>query len=261
MLSYQHGFHAGNMADVHKHAILAWMIDYLTQKDKPLSYMETHAGRGLYDLGGDQARKTGEAAQGIAIARDWFDATHPYARVCDAIRSSMGKDIYPGSPLIAAHLLRQTDSMTLAELHPQEYIGLRKSMARTPRSAHMVKQDGAQVALSFAPPTPRRGVMLIDPSYEIKTDYADMATLVQAVHKKWPVGVIALWYPVLNDAPHRPMIAALPQDTFVHEVRFPPARPGHRMIGSGMAIVNAPWGIADQAKWLSDCFARIAPQS
>jgi 23S rRNA (adenine2030-N6)-methyltransferase len=129
MLSYQHIFHAGNLADVQKHALLAWMLDYLTQKDKPLTYIETHAGRGLYDLGSDEAIKTGEAEAGIARAEDWFDKDHPYLRRLNEVRASYGPLAYPGSPMIAALSLRDQDTMHLAELHPQERQHLRHATA------------------------------------------------------------------------------------------------------------------------------------
>ena len=120
MLSYQHIFHAGNLADVHKHGLLAWVLDYLTQKDKPLSYIETHAGRGLYDLDAPEAVKTGEAAAGIGRVADWFGPDHPYTRARDWVTAEYGPTAYPGSPLIAAHLLRFMDFFRLADLHPQE---------------------------------------------------------------------------------------------------------------------------------------------
>jgi 23S rRNA (adenine2030-N6)-methyltransferase len=140
MLSYQHGYHAGNMADVHKHGMLAWMLDYMIRKDKPLTYMETHAGRGLYDVTDDMALKTGEAAQGIAIARKWFAADHPYARALDKVAADHGPNAYPGSPLVAAHVLRPTDPLFLTELHPQEFGHLQVNMK--PYSAICQHRDG-----------------------------------------------------------------------------------------------------------------------
>ena len=116
MLSYQHIYHAGNLADVHKHSLLAWMLAYLTRKDKPLTYLETHSGRALYDLQDDAALKTGEAQQGIAKALSWFAADHPYASVLAKIKAAHGAQAYPGSPLIAAQMLRATDQIHLAEL-------------------------------------------------------------------------------------------------------------------------------------------------
>ncbi len=117
MLSYQHGYHAGNLADVHKHALLAVMLDYLTRKPKPLFYLETHAGRALYDLQSIEARKTGEAAQGIGRVEGWFAPDHPYARILAAVRADHGPAAYPGSPLIAAYGLRDIDTLHLSHLH------------------------------------------------------------------------------------------------------------------------------------------------
>ncbi len=258
MLSYQHAYHAGNLADVHKHAALAWVLDYLTRKPKPLSYIETHAGRGVYDLSGPEAAKTGEAAQGIARARDWFGADHPYARALTAVHENRGPDAYPGSPLIAQTLLRPTDHLHLAELHPQEHAALRAAL-RAP-NVQIHRQDGFDLAQSLCPPDPRRGLMLVDPSWEVKTDYAGIPKFLTQIARKWNVGVLMLWYPLLTDAPHALMLAALERDFpdgLRHEVRFPPAREGHRMVGSGLFTVNPPWGMGDAVATLSDRFASL----
>lgn len=255
MLSYQHIYHAGNLADVHKHSMLAWALSYMTRKDKPLSYLETHAGRGLYDLKDAAALKTGEAASGITIAQDWFAPDHPYARVLARIRAKHGPNAYPGSPLIAAESLRQVDSIHLSELHPQEFSALKANM--TPYGGIFRQKDGWEMAMSLCPPEPRRGLLLIDPSFEVKTDYQTIPGTLTKLHRKWGVGVIMLWYPVLTDAPHKSMIrnlqAALP-DALTHEVRFPPARAGHRMVGSGLFVVNAPFGFAEEAAQLTALF-------
>ncbi|WP_368186536.1 23S rRNA (adenine(2030)-N(6))-methyltransferase RlmJ [Aestuariibius sp. HNIBRBA575] len=255
MLSYQHIFHAGNLADVQKHSLLAWMLDYLTQKPKPVSYIETHAGRGLYHLDAAEAVKTGEAAAGIAVAEDWFDADHPYMRALDFIRNARGETAYPGSPAVAASLLRGDDPMHLAELHPRERDALQDVMGRR---AKVYAQDGFSMAHAICPPDPRRGLMLIDPSYEVKSDYVRMPGIITQLHRKWNVGVIALWYPILTDGPHQSMIKTLLAEDLPkvvhHEVRFPPAREGHRMIGSGMFVVNAPWGLSDEATRISALF-------
>lgn len=260
MLSYQHIYHAGNLADVQKHALLASAIDYLTRKDKPLSYIETHAGRALYDLGSAEALKTGEAAAGIARIEDAFPVDHPYRRRLAEVRARFGRDAYPGSPLLAALGLRDIDTIHLAELHPQEAQALRHAML--PWGAHIHQADGWSVAHMLTPPTPRRGMLLIDPSYEIKSDYADIPKFVGQIARKWNVGVIALWYPILTDAPHRPMVEALitdHPDALHHEVRFPPVRDGHRMVGSGMFVINPPWGLADEATRITRIFSRLAP--
>lgn len=255
MLSYQHSYHAGNLADVHKHSLLAWALSYMTRKDKPLSYLETHAGRGLYDLSDDAAVKTGEAAKGIPIAADWFIADHPYMQVLRAIRDKNGADAYPGSPLVAAEILRPMDNIHLSELHPQEFAALQTNMA--PYGGIYRQRDGWEMALSLCPPDPRRGLLLIDPSFEVKSDYQDIPGIMAKVHRKWGVGVQMLWYPILTDAPHHPMIKALQAaipDGIAHEVRFPPARPGHRMVGSGLFVVNAPYGLAEEAARISKLF-------
>ena len=207
MLSYQHLYHAGNLADVQKHALLAWMLDYLTRKGKPLSYIETHAGRGLYDLGADEAVKTGEAAAGIARTEARFPPDHPYRRRLAEVRARFGPMAYPGSPLIAALSLRDGDPVHLAELHPQEYRALTENLG--PWGAHIHQRA-----------------------------------------RKWNVGIVALWYPLLTDAPHSPMLADLQgqfPDALRAEIRFPPARDGHRMVGSGLFVVNPPYGLAAEA--------------
>lgn len=264
MLSYQHAYHAGNLADVHKHALLAVMLARMAAKDKPLTYVETHAGRGLYDLGSPEALKTGEAAAGIARAgrEGWFAADHPYARALAAVRATHGSRAYPGSPLIAAHLLRPGDRVVLAELHPKERAALEAAMAAdAPARVNIRAEDGLAMARAVTPPTPRRGLLLIDPSYEVKDDYSAMPRLVADIHRKWNVGVIALWYPVLAAGAHLPMrraldALALPK-TLLSEIAFPPARPGHGMTGSGLFVVNAPFGLADEAARLAALFARL----
>ena len=257
MLSYQHSYHAGNLADVHKHSLLAWVLSYMIRKDKPLSYLETHAGRGLYDLSDEAATKTGEAAQGIAVAADWFAVDHPYAQVLKAIQSKHGASAYPGSPLVAAEILRPMDNIHLSELHPQEFAALQSNMS--PYGGIYRQRDGWEMALSLCPPDPRRGLLLIDPSFEVKSDYQDIPGIMAKVHRKWAVGLQMLWYPILTDAPHRPMIAALQSaipEGVVHEVSFPPARDGHRMVGSGLFVVNAPYGFAEEAAKVSALFSK-----
>ncbi|NNE54044.1 MAG: 23S rRNA (adenine(2030)-N(6))-methyltransferase RlmJ [Sulfitobacter sp.] len=255
MLSYQHIYHSGNLADVHKHGLLAWMLDYLTRKEKPLSYIETHAGRALYDLTDDAALKTGEAAHGIARVAGWFEEDQAYARALAAVRATYGDTAYPGSPLIAATLLRESDQIHLAELHPGEHAALDLAMSPYPATCH--RRDGFEMAFALCPPTPRRGLMLIDPSYEVKADYAALPRQIGKLARAWNVGIIALWYPILTSKAHLPMLKALEEahpEALRHEVRFPPARPGHGMVGSGMFIINPPWGLTEEARRLTNKF-------
>lgn len=258
MLSYQHIYHAGNLADVHKHSLLAWTLAYLTRKDKPLSYLETHAGRAFYDLSDAAALKTGEAAQGIEKTRKWFAETHPYAQVLNAVRVQDGPHAYPGSPLIAATLLRETDQIHLAELHPREHAAL--DLAMSPYKAKCHLRDGFEMAFALTPPTPRRGLMLIDPSFEIKEDYAAIPRHIAKLHRAWNVGVIMLWYPILTNKAHLPMLAALEHahaGALRHEVGFAPARPGHGMVGSGLFVINPPYGLAEEAASLRQKYTNL----
>ncbi|EAR50214.1 hypothetical protein OG2516_05038 [Oceanicola granulosus HTCC2516] len=258
MLSYQHAYHAGNMADVHKHAVLATALAYMTAKPKPITYIETHAGRGLYRLDGAEAAKTGEAAQGIARREADFPPGHPYRDCLDAVRAAHGATAYPGSPLIAETLLRVGDVLHLAELHPREHAALDALLGRR---ARVHRRDGAELALSLCPPDPRRGLMLIDPSWEVKDEWAEMPRLLARLHRVWPVGVLMLWYPRLVSGAHLSMVrdvrARLPEAR-LHEIGFPPARPGHGMIGSGLVLVNPPWGVEDELARLSALFPTSA---
>ncbi len=260
MLSYQHAYHAGNLADVHKHAVLAFCLDYMVLKDKPLSYLETHAGRGLYDLAAPEALRTGEAAAGIARAQEWFAPEHPYMRAIAAVRDRHEPSAYPGSPLIAAALLRREDRMHLAELHPQEYAALVRAMEGAVPSVRILREDGIRMALAACPPMPRRGLALVDPSWEVKEDYTRIPAFLRRLNRIWNVGTLILWYPLLRDGPHRGMIAGLQEalpGAIPHEVAFPPAREGHRMEGSGLFIINPPWGIEDELARLSARFAAL----
>lgn len=260
MLSYQHAYHAGNLADVHKHAALAWALDAMAAKDKPLAYMETHAGRALYRLDAPEALRTGEAAAGIARAAAWFAEGDPYARALRLARERHGPAAYPGSPLIADLTLRPIDRIRLAELHPAEHEALRAALPR----AAVERRDGLAAALAWTPPEPRRGLLLADPSWEVKADHDAVPAMLERVHRKWPVGVLMLWYPLLPDARHGPMLARLAgaiPGALRHEVRFPPARAGHGMEGSGLWIVNPPWRMDGRLRWLGDRFAALQSAS
>ncbi len=260
MLSYQHSYHAGNLADVHKHAVLASMLAYLIQKDKPLSYIETHSGRGLYDLNAPEALKTEEAKAGILKEEvmAWFSEAHPYRRVIAQVRAHFGGNAYPGSPLIASEILRPSDVMHLAEVHPAEHRALVECLGTR---AHIYREDGFCVAQRLCPPMPRRGVMVVDPSYELDSDYATMPSFIEQVVAKWNVGVLVLWYPLLvngrEDGMVRALSDAVPSGVH-HQVRFPSAREGHRMVGSGLFLVRMPYGLADELDRLGQRFEALS---
>jgi len=161
MLSYQHGYHAGGPADLHKHIALAGLLALLTRKARPITYMDSHAGRGLYDLGGEQATKTGEWKAGIGAASV---GDGPYWRALAGVRARHGARAYPGSPALAREMLREGDRMVLMELHPAEHAALSNALSGPGVEIH--KRDGREGLLALSPPKPRRGLVLIDPSYE-----------------------------------------------------------------------------------------------
>lgn len=237
MLSYQHAYHAGNPADLHKHISFVSLLSMLITKPRGLSVMETHAGRGLYDLASAEATKTGEAAAGIA--RVTVDPSTPYGKLVQATRDQHGAQAYPGSPFLAAHLLRAQDQQTLMELHPAEVDALRGAMAPFPAAVH--HRDGYEGILALAPPTPRRGLVLIDPSYEVKTEYAHVAQFTRALMAKWAQSAVLIWYPILKAARHHAMIEAMGDLPMLrHEVGFD-LKEGKGMMGSGLILINPPY--------------------
>ncbi|WP_424926675.1 23S rRNA (adenine(2030)-N(6))-methyltransferase RlmJ [Amaricoccus tamworthensis] len=239
MLSYQHAYHAAGPADLHKHIALAEMLTLLTAKKRGISYVETHAGRGLYDLAGAESAKTGEAETGLGRFGDAHDGAFGFA--LEQTRANYGPDAYPGSPLVAANLLRDVDRITFMELHPGEHQHLKRAMSGHAAAVH--RRDGLEGVLALAPFQPRRGLVLVDPSYEVKTEYAAIAEFTLKLIRKWPETAIMIWYPLLKAARHGEMLskvrARLP--VMVDEVTFrqPPER---GMFGSGLALVNAPYG-------------------
>lgn len=242
MLSYQHAYHAGNLADVHKHQIIAKILNQMIQKDKALTYIETHAGRGLYNLESPEALKTGEAIAGI-MRMNTHDLDSAYADVLQKVRSEYGDMAYPGSPKIAQLILRSYDKMHLADLHPQEFKAL-QSHFKTDKRIQCHHQDGFDLALSVCSSSLKRGMVLIDPSYEIKSEYYEIPKRIAQIHKKWNVGVIMLWYPILPSGAHLEMVAALkaadyPKVTY-DETLFNSGLANHRLIGSGLFIINTP---------------------
>ena len=238
MLSYQHGYHAGGPADLHKHIVLAELLARLTLKPRGISYLETHAGRGIYELAAPEALRTGEAAQGIG--RIAADPATPFGRALAAVRAAAGASAYPGSPAVARALLRPQDRLTLMELHPAEHAALVAMLAGPGVAIH--RRDGFEGALALAPFKPRRGLVLVDPSYEVKAEYAAAAVFVRRIVAKWPEATVLVWYPLLPAGRHRELLAGLtPLPLAVDEVGFDPA-PVRGMTGSGLALVNAPHG-------------------
>ncbi len=238
MLSYQHAYHAGNPADLHKHIALAELLAMLTVKPRGLAYAETHAGRGRYDLAAPEALKTGEAAEGIGRI-DPGPAT-PFGRALAATRAAHGPSAYPGSPLIARLLLRPQDRITLMELHPSEHAALRAALAGEGVAIH--RRDGFDGALGLAPLTPRRGLVLVDPPYEVKSDYGATAAFARRLIAKWPQATALIWYPILPERRHAALLDGLRGLPLLRDEAVFASPPSRGMTGSGLALVNAPHG-------------------
>jgi 23S rRNA (adenine2030-N6)-methyltransferase len=238
MLSYQHGYHAGNAADLHKHIALAELLARLTRKPRGITYVETHAGRGIYDLAAPEALKTGEAARGID--RIVTDAETPYGAAVAQVRERYGPRAYPGSPVIARLLLRPQDRIELMELHPAEHAALGAALAGGGVAIH--RRDGREGVLALSPFKPRRGLVLVDPSYEIKSEYAETATFARRLIAKWPEAAVLIWYPILSAGRHAELLDGLTDLPLrFDETRFV-ERPERGMTGSGLVLLNGPHG-------------------
>ncbi len=254
MLSYQHIYHAGCPADVHKHAVLSSLISKMVEKDKPLSYMETHAGRGVYDLQSAEAVKTGEAKDGIFRFFKRADVSHPYFKLIADMASQYGDGIYPGSPMVANCLLRDNDQMHLMELHPQEHYALKGNFLRD-KNVHVHKRDGYEGVMAISPPNPRRGVVLIDPSFEVKSEYDQAAEFIIKLHKKWAEAVIMLWYPILEAGNHESMVDRLQNADLPKYIKSEVRVTSKGMRGSGVIMINAPYGVDEEIKYIEKWFA------
>lgn len=246
MLSYQHAYHAGNRADIHKHSALARVLDILTRKDRPLTYMETHAGRGIYDLTSPEAQKTGEAGEGWQklSAKDLEKLPAGYVGCVKALNGGKTGPFYPGSPGVAAYMLREQDQLFLMELHPQEYAALKKHFEEDKR-VFIHKRDGLEGILALSPPQfARRGLVLIDPSYEVKEDYETIPAFVRKLVGKWPEASVLIWIPLLPAGRHDQALAALRKNfgNNLHIDKVEWGKPGEGMYGSIMVGINLPHG-------------------
>ncbi len=196
MLSYQHGFHAGNRADVLKHACLHAILTDLRKDPGPILYVETHAGRGQYDLTGPQANKTGEAEAGVLKLLQG-KAPKSLSPWLDFVRQT-GLKAYPGSPKLAASLLASEDRLVLFERHPQEYQALAANMAQDTRCLTKA-EDGYRGALKLAPRRGERIVLMLDPSYETIKDLEHLINWVPRALRRWPRAIILIWLPLFRD--------------------------------------------------------------
>ncbi|SFN41322.1 23S rRNA (adenine2030-N6)-methyltransferase [Izhakiella capsodis] len=256
MLSYRHSFHVGNHADVLKHTVQSLIIEGLKEKEKPFLYLDTHAGAGRYQLSGEHAERTGEYLEGIA--RIWQhddipELLKPYIGAVRAFNQGKTLRFYPGSPLIARHLLRPDDKLHLTELHSSDFPLLRNEFQKEPR-ARVERADGYQQLKARLPPPSRRGLILIDPPYELKSDYQAVVSSIHEGYKRFATGVFALWYPVVMRQQIKKMCNEM-QATGIRrilqiELAVRPDSDQRGMTASGMLVVNPPWRLEHQMKTL-----------
>lgn len=250
MLSYRHAFHAGNHADVLKHFVLVQLLEYFNQKDKPYWYIDTHAGAGCYALDEAFARKNAEFDEGVARLlgrKDVPSEVKSYLKVVRDLNNNTGKlRLYPGSPCCAAPLLRADDRMRLFELHPADCRLLRKTFEDEGSKAIVLEQDGFTGINAFLPPPTRRALVLIDPPYEVKTDYRTVVAMLRESLRRFPTGTYMVWYPKLHSMQSRELpekLKRLPDTKWLHVSMdvHKPADDGFGMHGSGLFIINPPW--------------------
>ncbi len=243
-MNYRHSFHAGNSADVVKHALLIALVRALQLKEGALTLIDTHAGCGLYDLFGDQAQRTGEASQGVMRA---FADTNPllddYRAAVQAVNDSPEPRLYPGSPRFLAQLLRPQDALILNEKHPEDALALRGAMRGTPAAIH--QRDAYELWLALLPTRTPRGLLVVDPPYEQTDERARITATLAAAHRKWAHGVTAIWYPLKDRATHvqwkdKLRRLGIPKFLNVEHWLYDTDQPG-LYNGAGLFIINPPY--------------------
>ena len=255
-MNYRHAFHAGNFADVLKHAVLAQCLAALNRKDAPYRILDTHAGPGLYDLAGDRARRTGEAGTGVArldaaMPAETEALLAPYRAVLAEARTRYGETIYPGSPAIARLMMRPQDRAVLCEKHPEEALALERYVRNDPR-VKALTLDGWTGLKANIPPKERRGLVLMDPPFEAADEIERLPALLAAAIRKWPNGHYALWYPIKDLARTERFYDAVAASGIakILRVELAIANPADSegMVATGLLIVNPPWPLETMLK-------------
>ena len=263
-MNYRHSFHAGNSADVVKHCLLIALVRALQQKPGALTLIDTHAGCGLYDLGGEEAQRTGESTQGVLRA---FADTNPllndYRAAVQAVNDGSEPRLYPGSPRILAQLLRPQDFLILNEKHPEDAHALRGVMRGTVAAVH--ERDAYELWLAMLPPRTPRGVVVVDPPYEQTDERARITTTLAAAHRKWAHGVTVIWYPLKDRATHSRWKDELrklgiPKFLSVEHWLYDQDQPGIYN-GAGLFIINPPYAFTQALPPLLEALrAALAPE-
>ncbi len=250
MLSYQHGFHAGNHADVIKHIAWIGVLEHLKKKNKPFTLFDTHSGAGKYQFDDAEMRQNKEFETGISKLGS-FSETSSYLlnRYLDVVEPFYKQQCYPGSPVISESSLRDGDTLHLMELHPAEFAKLQRVMKRA-HGCHLHKRDGFEGLLALTPPKPNRGAVLIDPPYERFQEYQEVTRAVKKMYEHWQQGIVVIWYPLLSARAGKKQGASeamyqqlsdLAKTSFVAELIVEDVKDDNGMYGSGVCILNPPW--------------------
>lgn len=246
-MNYRHAYHAGNFADVAKHLALIAALEHLKKKDKPFAVIDSHGGRGRYDLAGPEAGKTNEAAAGIVALRRYAGSATPLLDLYRTLTAAEGESAYPGSPLIAARLLRPQDRLVVAEKHSEEAAALQAALALWPRTQVMAG-DGYALLRRLTPPPERRGVILIDPPYEQTGELTEAIRALAAAYRRFATGIYLLWFPLKAPAAAAAaggeLLAAGVDKLLRLDIAL--SGEGDGLRAAGLLIVNPPFGLDGQ---------------
>jgi 23S rRNA (adenine2030-N6)-methyltransferase len=263
-MNYRHSFHAGNSADVVKHSLLIALVQALQHKPGALTLIDTHAGCGLYDLGGEEAQRTGESTQGVLRAlADSNPLLHDYRAAVQAVNVGAGAHLYPGSPQILAQLLRPQDFLILNEKHPADAYALRGVMRDTSAAVH--ERDAYELWLAILPPRTPRGVVVVDPPYEQTDERERITATLAAANRKWAHGVTVIWYPLKDRVTHSRWKEQLrklgiPKFLTVEHWLYDSDQPSIYN-GAGLFIVNPPYAFTQALPPLLEALrAALAPE-
>ncbi len=264
-MNYRHHFHAGNFADVMKHVLLLQLLTRLNSKDKPYRYIDTHGGAGQYDLSSAPAQKSGEFLTGIhrlvklddSVKRNAPEGVQQYLKLVESMRSQQGQGAYPGSPWFALQGMRDIDKATVFEMQRDVFQQLRDNIRDSRAGLH--ERDAYEGLLAVIPPKEKRGLVMIDPPYELeRKDFPQLVELLQNAYKKWPTGVFAVWYPIKDRAMierfEKKMMKTGIRRQLICEICVWPDDTPVGLNGFGLLVINPPWKFSEDAdealQWL-----------
>jgi 23S rRNA (adenine2030-N6)-methyltransferase len=265
-MNYRHAFHAGNFADVVKHAVLARVLAHLRSKETAFRVIDTHAGSGLYDLTGAEASRSGEWRNGIRLLREATlapavkTALAPYLDAVAALNPAGRLTRYPGSPLIVQASLRPQDRLIACELEPRAAVSLARNLGRDLR-VKAIAIDGWTALAAYIPPKERRGLVLVDPPFEQRNEFTRLLDALQTAHRKWPTGIYMAWYPIKQqhetEAFARKVGKSGIEKVLRAEMSFAAPVDTAKLRGSGLLLVNPPWMLERELQSLLPVLAEI----